>query len=298
MILVIGATGFVGGEICYLLATKGLPFRAMVRQTSDSRRVERLMSYGAVLVQGDLREMVSLQAACRGARAVICTASSVPFSYQPGSNDIRVVDLEGVERLIEAALAAGVRHFIYISCALNEAFDDPLRNARRHVEQHLIASGVPYTILRPGFLMEAWLSSALGFDPVNARAEIYGTGDQPIRWISSRDVARYAVASLENPYAMGVIRTLDGPEPINPHQVIGLFEQESRQIFEVTRVPVELLQKQFKDAADPLQKSLAGLKIGYATGDPADRQSAQPAFMTRLRTVGEYVRIVLGTSRK
>jgi nucleoside-diphosphate-sugar epimerase len=157
---------------------------------------------------------------------------------------------------------------------------------------------MPYTILRSGFLMEVWLSPMLGFDPLNARAEIYGTGEQSIRWISVLDVARYAVASLENPYAIGAVRTLTGPEPISPRQVIGLFEREGRSIFEVTRVPVEAPQRQLQDAADPLQKSQVGLKIAYASGEPPDRESALGAFSTRLRTVADYARYVLSTFTK
>ena len=96
MILVVGATGMLGGEICRRLAAKGKPVRALVRVTSDPAKVEALQAPGVELVQGDLRDPASISAACQGARAVISTASSMPFSYQPGENDIQEVDLEGL----------------------------------------------------------------------------------------------------------------------------------------------------------------------------------------------------------
>ena len=55
-----------------------------------------------------------------------------------------------------------------------------------------------YTILRAGYFMEAWLSPAVGFDPINAKATIYGAGQNPISWISLQDVAQFAVTSLDN----------------------------------------------------------------------------------------------------
>ena len=91
MILVVGSTGMVGSEICHILASKGLPFRALVRETSDPAKVERLKGYGAELVQGDLRDPASLAAACKGVDQVICTVSAMPFSYQPGVNDMQTV---------------------------------------------------------------------------------------------------------------------------------------------------------------------------------------------------------------
>jgi uncharacterized protein YbjT (DUF2867 family) len=294
VILVVGATGFIGGEIGYLLAAKGLPFRAMIRQTSDPFKVQQLKNFGSHFSYGDLCEVDSVQAACKGAQAVICTASAIPYAYQPGINDIHKVDLEGIQGLVEAASAAGVRHFIYISCSANSKFSFPLQDAKQHVEQVLIKSGMPYTILRPGFLMEVWLSPAMGFDPLNARAEIFSTGKQPIRWISYKDIASYAVASLENPYAIRAIRELYGPESISPRQVIRLFERESGKVFKVTHVSPELLLKQFQEATDDMQKSLAGMKINYAAGDPADLELPQSAFPMRLTTITEYARNVLG----
>ncbi len=54
--LVIGATGILGGEICYLLTASGKPVRAMVRKTSDQGRINKLKELGAQIVEGDLRD--------------------------------------------------------------------------------------------------------------------------------------------------------------------------------------------------------------------------------------------------
>src|SRR2546428_10269459 len=101
MNLVIGATGLLGGEICRQLRQAGKPVRALTRATADPVKVEQLKRSGATLVQGDLKDRVSLDAACRGVATVITTASTT-FSRQAGDS-IQTVDLEGQGRLGHAA---------------------------------------------------------------------------------------------------------------------------------------------------------------------------------------------------
>src|SRR6476469_288892 len=179
MNLVIGATGLLGNHICTLLAEHGKPVRALVRNSSDAAKVARLRSGGAEIVNGDLKDPRSLQAACRGASAVISTASST-LSRQEGDS-IDSVDRQGQLDLIEAAEAAGVKHFVFISFP-NASIEFPLQSAKRVVEDWLRRSAMPHTILQPTFFMEVWLSPALGFDPANGTAQIYGNGQNRISW--------------------------------------------------------------------------------------------------------------------
>jgi NADH dehydrogenase len=289
MILVAGSTGLVGSEVCRLLAAKGMPFRAFVRESADPAKVERLRGYGAQFVKGDLCDSESLKAACQGVSAVICTVSAMPFSYQPGVNDIQSVDCDGVIHLIEAAKAVGVKHFIHVSFSGNIDREFPLRNAKRTVEKYLKESGLAYTILRPGYFMEVWLSPAVGFDAANAKATVYGSGDQLLAWISLRDVAQFAVESLENPAARNTVVELGGPQSLSPHQVIKIFEEATGKTFEVAHVPPEALQAQYDGAVDPMQKSFIGLMLCYAAGDPIDMGAVQKSFATRLTPMREFV---------
>ena len=288
MNLVVGATGLVGGEICRRLAAKGESIRALVRATSDQVKVGALRDLGAELVQGDLRDRASLEAACQGVRAVISTASSMPFSYQPGENDVQTVDLEGVANLIAAAQAADVPRFIYTSFSGQIDLDFPLRNAKRAVEQRLKESGLTYTILRPSYYMEVWLSPAVGFDVANAKAQIYGTGEQAISWISLQDVAQFAVEVLESPAARHATLELGGPEALSPLQVVRIYEQVLGRSFEVQHVPEKALQAQQESSADPMQQSFTGLMRCYAQGDPIDMDAVLAAFPMQLTSVQDY----------
>jgi uncharacterized protein YbjT (DUF2867 family) len=289
MILVVGSTGMVGGEVCRLLSEKGMPFRAMVRPTSDPVKVEGLKRLDAEIVEGDLRQPETLKTACAGVDAVICTVSALPFGYQPGVNDIHNVDMEGGKALVDAAKAAKVKHFIYTSFSKNMDLDFPLNNAKRAVENHILASDMVHTLLRPSYFMQVWLSPAVGFDAANRKAAIYGTGDQPISWIDYKDVARFAVAALTNPAACNAILELGGPETVSPNLVVQCYEVKLGSPIEVTHVPAEALLGQMQSAEDPMQRSFAGLMLAYASGDPIPMDAVLQAFQLKLTTVDEFI---------
>ncbi len=285
MHLVGGATGLLGSEICRLLAADGKPPRALVRPTSDQGKVAELESLNVEIARGDLKHRPSLDAACRGVSVVISTASST-LSKQEGDS-IQTVDLEGQLNLIDAAKAANVSRFVLISFPhVNVEF--PLQDAKRTVEDHLKGSGVIYTILRPTFFMEVWLSPALGFDAVNAKAQIYGSGENKISWISYKDVAKFAIASLDNSEARNAVIELGGPEALSPLEVVQIFEKLKGRKFDIQHVPEEALREQRESASDPLQQSFAGLMLNYSQGSIIDMQETLPKFPMQLTSIRDY----------
>jgi len=285
MNLVVGATGLLGSEICQLLVTEGKPVRGLVRPTSDPTKVERLQGLGVESVCGDLKERASLDNACQGIEAVISTASAT-LSRQEGDS-IQSVDREGQLGLIDAALAAGVQRFVLVSFP-DMGVEFPLQSAKREVELHLRESGMTYTILQPSFFMEVWLSAALGFDASNATAQIYGSGQNKISWISYQDVAKFAVASLANPLAENAVIELGGPEALSPLEVVRIFEELQGKAFKTQKVSEEQLQAQKEGATDSLQESFAGLMLGFAQGNVIDMREVLERFPMQLRSVKEY----------
>ncbi len=294
MYLVVGATGFLGSEVCRLLAAKGKPVRGLVRTTSDPANVDKLKGYGVEIVEGNVCDRPSLDQACQGVTTVISTVSSMPRCYDAELNNLQNVDTDGLTNLIDAAQAAGVERFVYTSFTMDNDF--PLRNAKRTVEGHLKESGLTYTILRPSYFMETWLTPVVGFDYPNAKAQIYGTGENPISWISVPDVARFAVESLDNPAARNSVLELGGPEALSQLQAVKIFEEVSGRSFEVQHVPVEALAEQQETASDPMQQSFAGLMRWYAQGDRVDMQEMLQTFPMELTSVKDYAKNVFSTS--
>jgi uncharacterized protein YbjT (DUF2867 family) len=290
MILVAGATGLVGGEVCRRLGAARRPFRALVRGSSDPGRVQALRSSGAEVVVGDLKDRASLTAACRGATAVISTASST-LSHGEGDS-IETVDHQGQLNLVDAAKATGVDRFVFVSFRNDPEVQFPLTQAKRAVEAAL--RDLNYTSIQASYFMEVWLSPALGFDYANAKVRIYGNGENKLSWVSYRDVAVFCVASVEHPAAQRAVLEFGGPEALSPLEVVDIFEKESGRTYRREHVPAEALRQQMEAATDPLQKTFAGLMLQYSRGDAIDMRGVLNQFPIRLTSVREYARQVLG----
>jgi uncharacterized protein YbjT (DUF2867 family) len=291
MILVVGATGLLGHEICHQLADQSETVRALIRKTSDQNKVEQLKKAGAQLIYGDLKEPESLTGACLGVESIISTASST-FSRQEGDS-IQTVDLQGQQNLVMAAKNSGVKHFTYISFPDDPGSQSPLSIAKRQVEQQLKESGIRYSTIQASFFMEVWLSSALGFDFSNATVKIYGDGKNKISWISYKDVAKYAIMSLNNPEVHNKIIEAGGPEAMSQQEVVQIFEEVSGKTFSVEYIPVEALQVQESNAKDPLQQSFASLMLSYAAGASIDMGEMNKTFSIQLTSVHDYAKNVL-----
>ena len=209
MDLVVGATGLVGQQIALGLRRQGHRVRALVRGGTRHQKAAPLLSAGVEIVDADLTKPESLPTACAGVETVVSTATSMPHGKDDG---LRRVDHDGALALIDSAERAGVRHFVYTSYSGNIRVDSPLETAKRGCEKHLLSSKMRVTILRPSYFTEVWLSPALGFDPANGRARIYGAGDRKVSYISVHDVVAFATAVATNAAHPSAILEMGGPE--------------------------------------------------------------------------------------
>jgi uncharacterized protein YbjT (DUF2867 family) len=290
MILVAGATGLVGSAVCQKLAQRGEKVRALVRATSAQEKLEALRSCGAELCIGDLKDPGSLSRACRGVDAVISTASST-LSRQAGDS-IESVDAAGQINLVHAAEGANIGRFVFVSFRRPRGISFPLADAKRKVEEAI--TSLNFTIIQASWFMEVWLSPALGFDYANRTARIYGPGAEPISWVSFRDVAEMCALALRSPAADRRTIEFGGPEALNPLEVVARFEKIGGRPFQLEHVPEQTLRAQFDGAADPMQKTFAGLMLGYVYGDAVDMAPVVKQFGIKLSSVDEYARGVLG----
>ena len=113
MILLTGATGYLGRRLAAALTAAGLPLRALVRASSDTSELRRLAP-GCELVTGDLNDPLSLLDACRDVDTVVHAAALV--SFQTADRDrMLLVNGEGTANLVNMALEAGVRRLVHLS---------------------------------------------------------------------------------------------------------------------------------------------------------------------------------------
>lgn len=287
MILVIGATGRVGTRVIPMLLAKGHTVRAMTRSTEKAEAFQQL---GAEVVQGDLRDPVSLARACQGAEKVLDAAHG--FSPGDPTNNIRTVDEVGKRNLIRAVQDAGVKHYVFVSIlgARPDASMELFR-AKYATEQALKASGLAYTIVRASAFMEFW--AAMVGEPIlrTGKTTVFGPGVNPINFVSADDVAKFCAIALEDPRALNQSIEVGGPENLSFNQVVGIFEQVSGRKAKVNHVPLPMMRvmRVVMRPINPLLSTQVTGGIVMATEDQTFdmRQTLQqyPMTLTRLEEV-------------
>jgi len=170
MILVTGATGFLGHSICPHLVRRGYPVRALARSGSEHAF---LQSLGIQLAWGDVRDLQTVIQAVDGCRAIIHAAGL--FRMWGRREEFFASNVAGTHHLLEAAQRTGVERFIHIStiavvgrpptggtiteetpCTPQDAYQESKRVAEQVVLRCHQEHGLPALILRPGAFYGPW----------------------------------------------------------------------------------------------------------------------------------------------
>lgn len=294
MILVVGATGRLGGAIALKLLAQGREVRVLLRRNSPAAELakkglatlpEVLLAAGAQPVYGDLKDRASLDAACQGIHTVITTANSV---LRTGDDDPQTVDLEGNYNLIDAAASAGVKQFIFVS-ALGASPDHPapFLAAKGKSEAHLRNSGMEYTILAPTAYMEVWPAMVVGIPVAMGNpVTLMGEGRSRQSFISAGDVANYAVAAVDNPAAANQYLAIGGPEALSYRGVVAIYERVLGRSIPVNHVaPGEPM--------PGLPPSMSAMLAGMDFDIILDSTETARRFGVRQTTLEEVVRSML-----
>lgn len=286
MILIVGASGRLGGLVARHLLADGKPVRAMSRKPDTLMELQR---FGAEVVRGDQRDPQSLAAACQGVDSIFTATHA--FTGK-GDNGPRAVDDAGNRNLIDAARTAGVDHFMFTS-VMGARSDSPVDMFRYKyaTEQYLRASRLSYTILRPAAFMETW-AHVLG-DPIakNGRAMVFGRGTNPINFVSTDDVARLAILALGDPRARGKVIEIGGPENITEIRFVQLIQQATGRTGKIQRIPLPMM-RLMGVVTQPInpafsRQSLAGVLMDTEdmTFDPTETLKLFPMRLTHLEEV-------------
>lgn len=236
MILIIGASGKLGSGIAHWALQAGKPVRALSRQ--PEARLASLKAEGAEVVEGDLRDRVSLERACTGAVQVVASAHSV---LGRGRERSALVDDQGHRDLIDVAKKTGIQHFYYIS-ALGASPNHPSEfwRYKYSVEQYLKNSGLTYTIIRPSAFLETHAYELLGKSVLeNGKATIFGQGTGRRNFIAVGDIVQLLGLIWDDPAAVNQTIEIGGPPENNltNSEVAGMFEAVSGRKVKVTHVP-------------------------------------------------------------
>jgi uncharacterized protein YbjT (DUF2867 family) len=201
-VLIAGANGKIGRRLIPHLVADNIQVRAMVRDLSQKTDLETLGAHE--VVEADLEGDCSQ--ALEGQDAVIFTAGSGPHTGPEKTID---VDQNGAISLIDQAKAQGVGRFIMVS---SMRADDPesgpekMRHyfaAKGKADDHLRASGLDYTIVRPGRLTEE-----PPLEKVKVAEKLKDFGD-----ISREDVAKVLSETVRRALRKKEFDVISGPTP-------------------------------------------------------------------------------------
>lgn len=228
MILVVGATGSLGGRITRGLLAKGEDVRILVRHNSPSEELAKqgrantaqsLLDAGAQPAWGDLKDRDSITAAVKGVDTVIVTATT---TQRWGEDNLEAVDRKGMLDLIEEARRAGVGRFLYTSVQ-GAGPDHPLElfRIKDECERAIKSSGMSYTILKPSVFMEIWIGLMVGLPLMTGQTiTLIGQGDHAHNLMSEADVAEYMIAMIDHPAALNQSIMVGGPGSYTWTQIV------------------------------------------------------------------------------
>jgi uncharacterized protein YbjT (DUF2867 family) len=220
MILITGATGTIGRELVAQLLQDNAKFRVLVR---DPAKVAHLQGK-AEIVQGDLSQAATLAPAMAGVDHVFLLTVD-----QETSSDANV---------IQAAKAAGVRHLVKLSTNFVEnKRQGGVGVWHREKEEFLKASGLKWTMLRPG----AFSSNSLNWaGSIKARGAVFvSSGSSKGNPIDPYDIAAAAKACLTLPGHEDKAYDLTGPELLTAQEQVAILAQVLGREIQVIEITVE-----------------------------------------------------------
>jgi (4-alkanoyl-5-oxo-2,5-dihydrofuran-3-yl)methyl phosphate reductase len=252
MILVTGATGTIGSEVVKQLIEAGEKVRVLVRDPAKAAKFGGRVE----VAQGDLEKPETLGPAFAGVDKAFVLAMGTDLAKLEGN-------------AFEAAKKAGVKHVVKLS-AMGADIEPGITLGRWHreSEEKLKATGVAWTILRPGnFASNAlgWVGSIKG-----QGAAFQPTGEGKVAPIDPRDIAAVAVKVLTSPGHEGQAYTITGPEALSGAEQVAAISAAIGKPLRFIDVPEAAAREGMLKAGmpegyvGPVLELMALIKAGYA----------------------------------
>ena len=220
MILVTGATGFIGRALVRHLSQSGQQVRVLLRPSPHSPRIPKSVAVEVAVVS--LNDERGVRAALRGVDHVYHLASA---SSQGRRGNLITTDIEGTRNLAQASKDAGIQRLIFLShIGADRASAFPIQKSKGIAEEHIRRSGVPYTIIRTSVVfgpedrfttnLAGLLRAVPFFFPIPSDGR---TLLQPL-WVE--DLVTSLVWTLENPTTINQTYEVGGGEYFTLRQVL------------------------------------------------------------------------------
>jgi uncharacterized protein YbjT (DUF2867 family) len=226
-IVLAGATGYLGRHIIHQLLLNQYDFVALARNVS---KLQALGLAESQLAEVQVTDPDTLTGVFEGVDTVI---STVGITRQKDRLTYMDVDYQANMNLLNEALRAGVRKFIYVSAVNGQQFRHlKIMEAKEKFVDALQASGLEYTVLRPnGFFsdMQDFLDMARG-----GRVYLFGNGDYKLNPIHGEDLAEVCLQAIE---ADQPEISVGGPDILTQNEIGELALEAQSQPAKITHIP-------------------------------------------------------------
>jgi NADH dehydrogenase len=244
MILVTGATGFIGRTLIRHLFDAGREVRVLIRPSRRSPRLPRSTPVEVAVVS--LSDERAIRAALKDIDVVIHLAGA---ESQGHNANLLAVDMQGTENLARVAAESGVKRFITLShIGASRSSGFPVFKAKGIAEEHVRRSGVPHTIFRTSVVfgpedhfttnLARLIQIAPGFFPLPASSRAVV---QPL-WVE--DLVTVLLWSLDNESTINQTYEIGGSEYFTVRQLVEIMmrtTRRSRILFELHPVLLRAL---------------------------------------------------------
>jgi uncharacterized protein YbjT (DUF2867 family) len=228
-ILVAGGSGRLGTLLVKRLAAKGLEVRVLTR---DPARAHHLAGLATEIVQGDVRDLASVNAAMVGVTTVV---SAVHGFAGPGRVSPESVDRDGNANVVDAAAAVRADVVLMSVVGASPEHTMELFRAKYAAEQRLRSSDVRWTIVRSTAFVQLWAE-------IMARPIVLGRGENPINFVSADDVAGALERAVVDDGLRGTVLEVGGPQNLTFNELAELLQRTREQQATIRHVPRWLLQ--------------------------------------------------------
>ena len=220
MILVTGATGFIGRALVRHLSDAGQQVRVLLRSSPKSPRLPRGVPVEVAVAS--LNDERAVRAALRGVHQIYHLASA---STEGRRGNLLKTDIEGTRTLAQVAASADIERLIFLShIGADRASAFPIQKSKGIAEEHIRKSGVPYTIIRSSVIfgpedrftnnLSRLLRTVPGFFPIPSDGR---TLLQPL-WVE--DLVTCMLWALQNPEMVNQTYEIGGGEYVSLRQVL------------------------------------------------------------------------------
>ncbi len=188
-VLVTGASGQQGGSVIRALIDRGYHVRALTRN-DDTDWARSMAERGVEIAVGNLTDVASLKSSLTGVDTVFLVTT-------PFEEGVDVETEQGI-RMIEAAAEANVGHLVFSSVAsADQKTGIPHFESKYRVEEAIVASGVPNTIVAPVFFMDNFTSEWMLSGILSGTLSAALPGPVALQQIAVDDIGKFVASIIE-----------------------------------------------------------------------------------------------------